>query len=123
MYIRVYVCIYAFMHIPIDLCRYSCIYVCMDVNIHLCIYICTYVCIHLYMYFFCTYVFMYVCMFAFVCLGEGKNGILASQSHDVIGNFANQKEHVNLDHHYCNLDQRSQFLTIGSNMKQILAIE
>ena len=40
---------------------------------------------------------MYVCMFAFVCLGEGKNGILASQSSDAIRNFANQKGHVNLD--------------------------
>ena len=46
----------------------------------------------------CTYVFMYVCMLAFVCLGEWKNGFLASQSSDAIRNFANQKGHVNLDH-------------------------
>ena len=44
--------------------------------------------------FFCTYVFMYVCM----CLGEEKNGLLASQSSDAIRNFADQKVHVNLDH-------------------------
>ena len=48
--------------------------------------------------FVCIYVFMYVCMFAFVCLGEGKNGFLASQSNDEIRNFADQKGHVNLDH-------------------------
>ena len=56
------------------------------------------VCLYPFMYvFFCTYVFMYVCMFAFVCLGEGKNGFSASQFSDAIRNFANQKGHVNLD--------------------------
>ena len=62
-------------------------------------YLYTYVCLNPFIFVFvCTYVFMYVCMFAFVCLGEGKNGFLASQSSDAIRNFANQKGHVSLDH-------------------------
>ena len=62
-------------------------------------YLYMHVCLYPFIYvFFCTYVFMYACMFAFVCLGEGKNGFLASQSSDAIINFANHKGHVNLDH-------------------------
>ena len=62
-------------------------------------YLYMHVCLNPFIFvFFCSNVYMYVCMFAFVCLGEGKNGFLASQSNDAISNLADQKGYVNLDH-------------------------
>ena len=62
-------------------------------------YLYMHVCLYPFIYVFCLYLCIYVCMHVCICVSWGKeNGFLASQSSDVIRNFANQKGHVNLDH-------------------------
>ena len=67
MYVRLYVCMYAY--VVMGVCMYDCVYVRMCACIYECIYVCMYVCTYVCMC-VCTYVCIYACMnvYMYACL-------------------------------------------------------